>query len=829
VQTSRLQPSHIESENVESSPLNDHRRSAAGREVLIMEERQIINIARPSRTSTSAAEHCTPFTLPSNGVLTLGISSVITLTSDAVFKPECTGGANDIILTGSSSPSYTDFRDPFYASTIPECYALAAATVIAYMLVIMLLITPRTFLHEGAVVLGRRGFTNGPSGSDAGIGIGGRPWLQKVAALTVAISLTIATADTFRVAEYQYEIGYMDAYALQQEVENGTELKIIRVISDTFLWLAQAQTLIRLFPRQREKIIIKWTAFALITLDVLFSILNNFVYNGNSRPRTFVDAIPALAYLFQLALSLLYAAWVIYYSLTKKQFAFYHPQMKNICLVALLSLVSVLVPVVFFVLDISKPTLAGWGDYVRWVGAAAASVVVWEWVERIEALERDDKKDGVLGREVFDGDEMLEVNPATADSTWTYRIKRSRSGSKGKGGGSDDGHSTGSNGMSWPGMSGLANRYRSRATQDIEAAKPDRAAQRIAKRIPRPRPPLWPTRPPAAATPISRSDTASAESTVYAIRYHPISEATPPMRVDIRTPVLSRSNSVDMVMAESLHEDSHEDDHRNSPEDTSSQFEKPVIIEHEHDAMPEAQKPNAWQALAKANPFRRKVQAPPPEVSAQIAKAAEPTNTHQLPNKWDVKARLEDFAATQAEKLREKAKASSANTVQLPVTVIPAPPRRRNLQATLADLESAERGESTPTAETRSWVASPSNLNQALAPVPDDGQHSVQPSPVPRPHRLSDPYTPDDLSRQSIHQRGTLSFAMNAQHERDENEIVSPVSPLSAVEGANRFTPANVRSSPVQLRPPVSPRRSGLPVVSIPAPPRRPRTSDDDE
>jgi len=32
------------------------------------------------------------------------------------------------------------------------------------MLVIMLLITPRTFLHEGAVVLGRRGFTNGPSG-----------------------------------------------------------------------------------------------------------------------------------------------------------------------------------------------------------------------------------------------------------------------------------------------------------------------------------------------------------------------------------------------------------------------------------------------------------------------------------------------------------------------------------------------------------------------------------------------------------------------------------------------------------------------------------------
>ena len=316
-------------------------------------------------TTTTTRPHCTPFSLPSNGVLSIAPSNIITLTSDAVFKPECTGSNNIIVANTNSPSSLTDFRDPFYASTLPQCYALAAATVIAYMLVIMLLITPRTFLHEGAVVLGRRGFTNGPSGSDAGIGIGGRPWLQKVAALTVAVSLTIASADTFKIAERQYNEGIMDAMKLQSAVADGTELKVIRIISDTFLWLAQAQTLIRLFPRQREKIIIKWTAFALITLDVLFSTINNFVYDGESRPRSFADAVPALSYLFQLALSLLYCAWVMYYSITKKRFAFYHSQMRNICLVALLSLVAVLVPVVFFVLDISNPTLAAWGDYVR--------------------------------------------------------------------------------------------------------------------------------------------------------------------------------------------------------------------------------------------------------------------------------------------------------------------------------------------------------------------------------------------------------------------------------------------------------------------------------
>ncbi|KAG4434980.1 hypothetical protein IFR05_009534 [Cadophora sp. M221] len=786
-----------------------------------MEVRQIINIARPSRTSTATSTpHCTPFTLPSNGLLTLGVGNVITLTSDAIFQPECTG-SSDTILAGAGSPSWTDFRDPFYASTIPECYALAAATVIAYMLVIMLFITPRTFLREGAVVLGRRGFTNGPSASDAGIGIGGRPWLQKVAALTVAISLTIATADTFRVAEEQYEVGYMDAAALQSKVEDGLELKIIRVISDTFLWLAQAQTLIRLFPRQREKIIIKWTAFALISLDVLFSILNNFVYNGNSRPHSFVDAIPALAYLFQLALSLLYAAWVIYYSITKKQFAFYHVQMKNMCLVSLLSLVSVLIPVVFFVLDISQPSLAGWGDYVRWVGAAAASVVVWEWVERIEALERDDKKDGVLGREVFDGDEMFDAN-STSNDHWKNRNSgKGDDGDHGGGGGAI----TSSNGRSWPSVAGLAHRYRPRARQDVENGKTRGDGTTRNKRGPRPRPPLWPTRPPAAATPISRTDSASAESTVYAIRYHPISEATPPVRENTRDSMrpteMSRHNSAEVIRAPSLRRDSSDD------------LEKKSIVERMEEGYgtepPPPQQTSTWDAIAKANPFRRRGREPPPQVSAQTAKTQEAANVHGPSSVWDVRARLEDFAATQAEKLRDKNRAS--NTVgPLPVTVIPAPPRRRDLAATLEELEDAERREQRPRtqqpAERPMPERSMSVATRITGPVVEEGERSRH----PQPQRLSDPYRPDDLNGHSIHQRGAISFVTALPQDREANEAISPVSPIEV----QRVTPlsfiGSARSSPVQPRSPASLRRpDGLPVTSIPAPPRRPRSPDEDD
>ncbi|OBT51399.1 hypothetical protein VE04_07954, partial [Pseudogymnoascus sp. 24MN13] len=413
-----------------------------------------------SSSTTVSVSSCTPFVLPSNGIIefnsTVDVLTQVTLGADAHFYPNCTGAiAPDVtVINGNVPEADTAERDPFYASSLSVIYALASTTVTAYMLVILLCITPRSFVSGGTVVLGSRGgFTGSTSVREMGVGIGGRPLLQKVAAISVAISLSIATANTFNIAEEQYNAGYMDAVMLQTEVLGSRELKVIMVISDTFLWLAQAQTLIRLFPRQREKVIIKWTALALITLSVIFSILDDFVYDGYTRPAAFVDAIPALSYLFQIALSLLYSAWVIYYALTKKQYAFYHPRMRNMCLVALISLVSILVPVVFFVVDISMPDTTSPG------GAAAARAVVREWVERIEALERNEKKDGVLGREVFDGDEMLEVTPSTVLTT--DNRGRAEAGSEAGGQGRDrDGSRAAAKasgaGDRWPGLGATA-------------------------------------------------------------------------------------------------------------------------------------------------------------------------------------------------------------------------------------------------------------------------------------------------------------------------------------------------------------------------------------
>jgi hypothetical protein len=55
-------------------------------------------------------------------------------------------------------------------------------------------------------------------------------------------------------------------------------------------------------------------------------------------------------------------------------------------------------------------------------------------------------------------------------------------------------------------------------------------------------------------------------------------------------------------------------------------------------------------------------------------------------SKWDLRSRLEDFAATQADRLRDKF-GTTPDTDSLPVTVIPAPPRRGAALARLLEEE----------------------------------------------------------------------------------------------------------------------------------------------
>jgi hypothetical protein len=621
-------------------------------------------------------------------------------------------------------------RDPFHASITPQAYATGAATVIAWMLVIMLIITPRTFFVGNASgrsgLMGRRGMISGATGGGSIIGVGSRPWLQKAAALTVAISLTLATADTFKIAQRQYEDGFIDAMELRDQVVAGMEIKVSRVVSDIFLWLAQVQTLIRLFPRHKEKVIIKWVGFALILLDILFSCLNSFgPYENSRRPAHFDTAIPALSYLFQLSLSMLYAAWVMYYAITKRRYAFYHSMMWNMSVISLLSTIAILTPVVFFITDIANYTIAGWGDYFRWVGAAAASVIVWEWVERIEALEREERKDGILGREIYDGDDMLDHNPS--DHSWPSKRKDQSSEKKkqqdSRGGG--DAGASGGLGVFASAHAARFNNLAQRLGRKMTESPRAEARKRRTIHIPAP-PPVarrsasatradrssrsyvrvhTPPPVPVISSPVSRTDTTSADSTVYTVRYHPISE----------TPPLPHAPPTDRQLADSEPQPQPQPQPQTLPQQPPSQPANPE--DPEKGAEPEEGNVNRgkWQLQALGNAFRRKGRTPPREL--QRGQVIEPLGVDDVaanipPRNYNGLAlgdRLGTFAAQQSERLRSKKKKNGSQVdMQLPVTIIPAQPRGQTWSPDIIrqQQQEAQQDEASASAGTRFGLSS---------------------------------------------------------------------------------------------------------------------------
>ncbi|KAJ4331129.1 pH-response regulator protein palH/rim21 [Didymella glomerata] len=694
-------------------------------------------------TTDARSQHCPSYKLPEYGIIEIGPGNIINLTANAIFRPQCTSASQGADGDGTGQVlSVADIRDPFHASITPQAYATGAATVIAWMLVIMLIITPRTFFVGNASgrsgLMGRRGMISGASGGGSIIGVGSRPWLQKVAALTVAISLTLATADTFKIAGRQYAEGFIDAMELRDQVVSGMEIKVSRIISDIFLWLAQVQTLIRLFPRHKEKVIIKWVGFALILLDIIFSALNSFgPYDNSARPAHFDTAIPALSYLFQLSLSMLYAAWVLYYAITKRRYAFYHSMMWNMSVVALLSIIAILTPVVFFITDIANYTIAGWGDYFRWVGAAAASVIVWEWVERIEALEREERKDGILGREIYDGDDMLDNTPSSSTiSKWPYSKRSSSDEKKGDDGGIGSFSLSAFAAGQTSRVSGLAQKLgrkmsespraeaRKKRTIHVPAPLPVHRRSESARRgdrnssaYVRVQSPVPPPAVPVVASPVSRTDTTSAGSTVYTVRYHPINE-TPPIRQpgsieDRLTPEAAKSQQPSAPQESAAHPANAEDPEKGATE-------------------PEPFAGNSkwnWQAIA--NPFTRKGRAPPRELQrGQVIEPLAVDEVHAIipPRNYNglaISDRLGTFAAQQGERFRSRKK-STTSEMNLPVTIIPAQPRGQTWSPDFLQRQQQQRQENgTPQSE----VSATAGIQIARIPTTIEEQ-SDMPSPA---------------------------------------------------------------------------------------------------
>lgn len=308
----------------------------------------------------------------------------VKLQAPAVFRPQCA-------LGGSKAPTprpeesfpdwseyqkyhHNDRRDPFYGSVTPIAYTIAASTVTAWMLLIILFLSRK------------------PS-----------PLFQKIAVLITAVSLTVFLAQATDTLETQYNQGYQNAYELRHKIMGGWAFRILQVITCVITWLARLQVVIRLFDVPKINTRLAVVGSTLIFTNATIWACLNFIPPWSLYVRNAKSVLPVFGALCSLLLEVFYLVVVVIYSFSKRKYAY----SRTSIVMAAISWLAMILPMVFIVFDIAHYWIAGWSDFIRWTADAAASVVVWEWTNVIVYQERREQRQSVLGRQVY-RDEILD-------------------------------------------------------------------------------------------------------------------------------------------------------------------------------------------------------------------------------------------------------------------------------------------------------------------------------------------------------------------------------------------------------------------------------------
>lgn len=114
----------------------------------------------PTISSAAQSALCT-VALPAGGILRINDTFSTTLQDSITFESACDDTAFRGCDASSSNSTVIKFGDPFYGSVAPQIYALATATIISYVLVILIFITPRTFYSVGPVQFCGLGYQSG--------------------------------------------------------------------------------------------------------------------------------------------------------------------------------------------------------------------------------------------------------------------------------------------------------------------------------------------------------------------------------------------------------------------------------------------------------------------------------------------------------------------------------------------------------------------------------------------------------------------------------------------------------------------------------------------
>lgn len=416
-------------------------------------------IWREPYTTSYDTPGCRPITL-APGTFYFGDTTVVIprpaateTAAPIVFHPLCLKGRPALGLVannGSEVPSVVpnamaEWKDwisdggSFVKSVVPLLYSIAASFAVCWLLLLIVM-----------------GFQTH------------RSVLYRLSLLCCSIYLLVVLINFTKIFNDQFHRGYLDALEARHIVKSKHKLHILNLAFNTLIYFAQVQVAMSLFNRQKEKRMVLWLGGSL-------TIVAQTIYGVSVfHPASVLTSLSTFAYLFQIALGVLYTCCVFYYAITNRQSSFMRdPSMFLLTVLALLAAMS---PIILFIVDLANVWIFEWSDALSWVMSMLAIVTVREWADRVYTAEKIREKNGVLGRQIFED----ETGPAAI-----HRTAKPRRPSTDEDDNNDD--ALANNGRPWDEESELTGSTYNQHTTTSSAAQRSHMPSRSFQQTPQPR------------------------------------------------------------------------------------------------------------------------------------------------------------------------------------------------------------------------------------------------------------------------------------------------------------------------------------------------------
>lgn len=231
-------------------------------------------------------------------------------------------------------------------------------------------------------------------------------WLVKLASALSSITICVYVIRVLNYLEDEHnKFGVTTLQRIIDLQRNNLLFLIIDFISILLLQVCQLLSITRLFGRAVEKrLVFLFGMGAIICANILWAI-STFTKKADDSFFSF-DILAPFVYLFRIALGASYAIIIITYIIRQRKICFNRTQLT---LVTVLTGLMVLLQLILYFCDISNIWIDNLGEIFNITCYLGSTVVVWEWLNRLDVIQRKYQAQSILGRPVYE-DEQTNHN-----------------------------------------------------------------------------------------------------------------------------------------------------------------------------------------------------------------------------------------------------------------------------------------------------------------------------------------------------------------------------------------------------------------------------------